>query len=56
MSSVRGASRSSTPWFDTELNALGRGYYESAAFEVYSAPAAASGQADHALRPTRLGQ
>ncbi len=27
------------PWFDTELNDLGRGYYESAGFEVvYSAP------------------
>ena len=27
------------PWFDTELNALGRRYYESAGFEVvYSAP------------------
>jgi maleate isomerase len=27
------------PWFDTELNGLGRGYYESAGFEVvYSAP------------------
>ena len=27
------------PWFDTELNTLGRGYYESAGFEVvYSAP------------------
>ena len=27
------------PWFDTELNELGRGYYESAGFEVvYSAP------------------
>jgi maleate isomerase len=27
------------PWFDTELNAFGRGYYESAGFEViYSSP------------------
>jgi maleate isomerase len=27
------------PWFDTELNGLGRGYYESAGFEVvYSSP------------------
>src|SRR5918998_1653307 len=27
------------PWFDTELNTMGRGYYESAGFEVvYSAP------------------
>src|SRR5919107_4787108 len=27
------------PWFDTELNGLGRGYYESGGFEVvYSAP------------------
>jgi maleate isomerase len=27
------------PWFDTELNGLGRRYYESAGFEVvYSAP------------------
>ena len=27
------------PWFDTELNALGRRYYESAGFEVvYSSP------------------
>ncbi len=32
-------SRSDAPWFDTELNGLGRQYYESAGFEVvYSAP------------------
>jgi maleate isomerase len=35
------------PWFDTELNGLGRRYYESAGFEVvYSAPCGLpSGQA-----------
>jgi maleate isomerase len=37
-----GASRIAlfdAPWFDTELNDLGRRYYESAGFEVvYSAP------------------
>ena len=37
--SVRRIALIDPPWFDTELNGLGRGYYESAGFEVvYSAP------------------
>jgi maleate isomerase len=36
---ARGIALVDPPWFDTELNGLGRRYYESAGFEVvYSAP------------------
>src|SRR5436190_3161074 len=46
----------SPPWFDAELNALGRGYYETAGFDVISAERCELPSAQTSISPSAMAE
>ena len=46
----------SPPWFDAELNALGRGYYETAGFDVISAERCELPSAQTSVNPAAMAE